>query len=124
VEVKILGTGSTTSSINWQNLQIWKPQMVQEEVLVDICEKDGDRYMFGFNNMPKDNEIAGIGNSIDYKARQLDTRIGRFWSVDPLTKKFPMLTPYQFASNTPIEVPSNGMLIKMINTLPVTETKP
>jgi RHS repeat-associated protein len=102
VEVKILGTGSTTSSINWQNLQIWKPQMVQEEVLVDICEKDGDRYMFGFNNMPKDNEIAGIGNSIDYKARQLDTRIGRFWSVDPLTKKFPMLTPYQFASNTPI----------------------
>ena len=26
----------------------------------------------------------------------------RFLSVDPLTSKFPMLTPYQFASNTPI----------------------
>lgn len=27
---------------------------------------------------------------------------GRFWSVDPLTKKFPSLSPYQFASNNPI----------------------
>ncbi|MEZ4909518.1 MAG: hypothetical protein R2774_01520 [Saprospiraceae bacterium] len=28
--------------------------------------------------------------------------IGRFLSVDPLTKSYPMLTPYQFASNSPI----------------------
>ncbi|MEZ4909524.1 MAG: hypothetical protein R2774_01550 [Saprospiraceae bacterium] len=28
--------------------------------------------------------------------------IGKFLSVDPLTKSYPMLTPYQFASNTPI----------------------
>ncbi len=27
----------------------------------------------------------------------------RFLSVDPLTKDYPMLTPYQFASNTPIQ---------------------
>lgn len=27
----------------------------------------------------------------------------RFISVDPLTKKYPQLTPYQFASNTPIQ---------------------
>src|SRR5690606_10213734 len=57
---------------------------------------------FGYNGQLRVDEIAGIGNSIDYKARQLDTRLGRFWSVDPLTKKFPMLTPYQFASNIPI----------------------
>ncbi len=31
-----------------------------------------------------------------------DTRIARFWGVDPLTKDYPMLTPFQFASNTPI----------------------
>ena len=31
-----------------------------------------------------------------------DTRLGRFWGVDPLTKDYPMLTPFQFASNTPI----------------------
>ncbi len=32
-----------------------------------------------------------------------DTRVCRFISVDPLTKKYPELTPFQFASNTPIE---------------------
>jgi hypothetical protein len=35
--------------------------------------------------------------------RIYDPRIGRFLSVDPLTKKYPELTPYQFASNTPIQ---------------------
>lgn len=29
--------------------------------------------------------------------------LARFISVDPLTKKYPELTPYQFASNTPIQ---------------------
>ncbi len=32
-----------------------------------------------------------------------DTRVGRFLSIDPLAKQFPSLTPYQFASNDPIE---------------------
>jgi hypothetical protein len=32
-----------------------------------------------------------------------DTRLGRFFAVDPLTKKYPFYTPYQFAGNTPIE---------------------
>ncbi len=31
-----------------------------------------------------------------------DSRLGRFLSVDPLTKQYPYLTPYQFASNMPI----------------------
>gem|GEM_PF-3784933 len=48
IKVKILGTGTTTSSINWNNVQIWKPEMVQTDVLVDICEKDNDRYVYGF----------------------------------------------------------------------------
>lgn len=34
--------------------------------------------------------------------RIYDPRLGKFLSVDPITKKFPELTPYQFASNTPI----------------------
>lgn len=32
-----------------------------------------------------------------------DGRLGRFLSVDPITAQYPELTPYQFASNTPIE---------------------
>ncbi len=34
--------------------------------------------------------------------RMYDPRVGRFLSVDPLSGKYPNLTPYQFASNTPI----------------------
>jgi hypothetical protein len=32
-----------------------------------------------------------------------DPRIGKFLSVDPLTKKYPELTPYQYASNRPVD---------------------
>ena len=35
--------------------------------------------------------------------RIYDGRIGKFLSVDPITNKYPELTPYQFASNRPIE---------------------
>lgn len=34
--------------------------------------------------------------------RIYDTRLGRFLSVDPISSEYPELTPYQFASNTPI----------------------
>jgi hypothetical protein len=35
--------------------------------------------------------------------RIYDPRLGRFLSVDPITRQYPELTPYQFASNRPIE---------------------
>ena len=54
------------------------------------------------NGKKKDDEIEGAGNCYDYGFRMYDSRLGRFLSVDPLTKKYPYLTPYQFASNTPI----------------------
>ncbi len=49
-----------------------------------------------------DNEVSGTGNQYDYGFRIYNPRLGKFLSVDPLTRKFPMLTPYQFASNNPI----------------------
>jgi RHS repeat-associated protein len=52
--------------------------------------------------MEKDDELKGEGNAINYEARFFDPRVGRFLSLDPLSKKFPMLSPFQFASNTPI----------------------
>lgn len=38
-----------------------------------------------------------------YWMRIYDPRIGKFLSVDPITAKYPELTPYQFASNSPID---------------------
>ncbi len=57
---------------------------------------------FGFNGKENDNEVKGVGNQQDYGFRIYDPRIGKFFSVDPLTKKYPWYTPYQFAGNQPI----------------------
>lgn len=57
-------------------------------------------YRFGFNGKENDNDIES--GAQDYGMRIYDGRLGRFLSVDPLTKKYPELTPYQFASNSPI----------------------
>jgi len=56
-------------------------------------------YRYGFQGQEKDNEIKGVGNSINYKFRMYDTRVGRFFAVDPLTAKYPWHTPYQFSGN-------------------------
>ena len=61
-----------------------------------------DRYRYGFNGKENDNEVKGEGNQQDYGMRIYDPRLGRFLSVDPLTSKYSMLTPYQFTSNSPI----------------------
>jgi hypothetical protein len=47
--------------------------------------------------------VKGEGEQQDYGMRVYDPRIGKFLSVDPITKDFPWYTPYQFAGNTPIQ---------------------
>jgi RHS repeat-associated protein len=59
-------------------------------------------YRYGFNGKENDNEVKGEGNQQDYGMRMYDGRIGKFLSVDPLTKTFPWYTPYQFSGNSPI----------------------
>jgi len=59
-------------------------------------------YRYGFNGKENDNEVKGTGNQQDYGMRIYDPRIAKFLSVDPITAQYPMLTPYQFASNRPI----------------------
>jgi RHS repeat-associated protein len=62
----------------------------------------GNNYRYGFNGKENDDEVKGDGNQQDYGMRIYDPRIGKFLSVDPLTSQYPELTPYQFASNTPV----------------------
>ncbi len=59
-------------------------------------------YRYGFNGKESDNEIKGFGNEQDYGNRVYDPRVARFLSVDPIANEYPELTPYQFASNSPI----------------------
>jgi RHS repeat-associated protein len=59
-------------------------------------------YRYGFNGQERIDEIHGEGNYLDFKYRGYDSRIGRFFATDPLKSSYPELTPYQFASNSPI----------------------
>lgn len=57
-------------------------------------------YRYGFNGKEKDTEGPV---QYDYGFRIYDPRLVRFKSVDPLSPSYPMLTPYQFASNRPTQ---------------------
>jgi RHS repeat-associated protein len=59
-------------------------------------------YRFGFNGKESDDEVSGSGNQYDYGFRIYNPRLGKFLSVDPLSKSYPWLTPYQFANNSSI----------------------
>jgi RHS repeat-associated protein len=62
----------------------------------------GSGYRYGFNGKEKSDEVYGDGNAYDYGFRIYNPRLGRFLSVDPLTKGYSSLTPYQFSSNNPV----------------------
>jgi RHS repeat-associated protein len=60
-------------------------------------------YRFGFNGQEKDDEIAGVtGSHVSFKYRIYDSRIARFFTIDPLALEYPYWTPYQFAGLMPI----------------------
>ena len=56
-------------------------------------------YRYGFQGQEKDDEIKGEGNSLNYKFRMHDPRVGRFFAVDPLFKEYPWNSPYSFSEN-------------------------
>jgi RHS repeat-associated protein len=60
-------------------------------------------YRYGFQGQEKDDEWKGSGNSINYKYRMHDPRLGRFHSVDPLASEYPHNSPYAFSENRLID---------------------
>ncbi len=66
--------------------------------------QSSDGYRYGFNGKEKDTDKEwGSQTHYDYGFRIYNPAIAKFLSVDPLTQSYPMLTPYQFASNRPID---------------------
>ncbi|MEM7572441.1 MAG: RHS repeat-associated core domain-containing protein [Bacteroidota bacterium] len=60
-------------------------------------------YRYGFNGKENDEEGEwGSLTNYDYGFRIYNPAIARFLSVDPLAPDYPELTPYQFASNSPV----------------------
>jgi RHS repeat-associated protein len=58
------------------------------------------KYRYGFNGKEKADEITSDG--YDFGARIYDGRLGRWMSVDLITKAF--ISPYNFAANSPIQL--------------------
>jgi RHS repeat-associated protein len=61
--------------------------------------ESSDKYRFGFQGQEKDDEIKGEGNSINYKYRMHDPRVGRFFAVDPMYRQYSWNSPYAFSEN-------------------------
>jgi RHS repeat-associated protein len=59
-------------------------------------------YRYGFNGKENDNEVKGAGNQLDFGARIYDSRLGRWFSPDPLEAKFTSFSPYNYSLNSPI----------------------
>jgi len=59
----------------------------------------GDFYRYGFQNQEKDDDIKGAGNSVNYRYRMHDPRVGRFFAVDPLENEYPYNSSYAFSEN-------------------------
>jgi len=60
-------------------------------------------YRYGFQGQEKDDEVKGEGNSLNYTFRMHDARVGRFLSLDPLSKTYPWNSPYAFSENRVID---------------------
>ncbi len=77
-------------------------------------ELDGRRvslegYRFGYQGSEKDNEFKGEGNSYTTEFRQLDPRLGRWLTIDPLFAKFPWQSSYtSFDNNPPQKIDIDG----------------
>lgn len=62
---------------------------------------NSSKYRYGFQNQEVDNELWG--GAISFKFRVEDPRLGRFFSVDPLTSSYPFYSPYAFSGNRIID---------------------
>ena len=63
---------------------------------------NSNNYRYGFNGKERDKSFGASSVVYDYGFRIYNPSLGKFLSVDPLTKSYSMLTPYQFAGNSPI----------------------
>jgi RHS repeat-associated protein len=59
-------------------------------------------YRFGYQGSEKDNEVSGDGNSYTTEFRQLDPRLGRWFSEDPVFQ--PSQSSYTSMDNDPINL--------------------
>lgn len=60
----------------------------------------GTYYRYGFQNQESDKNF--LNGAVSFNFRFEDSRLGRFFSIDPLSNKFPFNSPYVFSENNVI----------------------
>ncbi len=60
-------------------------------------------YPYSFQAQEHDDEVKGDGNSVNYKYRMHDPRLGRFFAIDPLSANYPWNSVYAFSENRVID---------------------
>ncbi len=70
---------------------------------LDVAIVSDNDYRYSFQRQEKDDEIKGEDNSVNYKYRMHDPRVGRFFAVDPLAASFPFNAPYNFSENRVVD---------------------
>lgn len=102
--IKTSPSGFALDLINTTNYYPFGMQMA-DRTLNNTTEPfhDGNLHRYGFQGQEKDDEIKGEGNSVNYKYRMHDPRIGRFFSLDPLAPSYPGNSPYAFSENRVID---------------------
>jgi RHS repeat-associated protein len=104
---KKIGVSSNGTTIDYYNADVISAQDYYPFGQIMPGRKyqapNSNKPRYGFNGKENDNEVKGEGNQQDYGMRIYDPRLARFLSVDPITADYAELTPYQFASNTPIQ---------------------
>jgi len=71
-------------------------------VQLDGRTQSSNSYRYGYQGSEKDDEVKGEGNSYTTQFRQLDPRVGRWLSIDPMSRKYPNQSPYISMDDNPI----------------------
>lgn len=61
-----------------------------------------NNYRFGYQGSEKEDELSGLGNIYTTHFRQLDTRLLRWWSVDPKASEMPWQSSYLSMDGNPV----------------------
>ena len=89
---------------NTSNTLIFKGDYYPFGSLKPLRYSGSNDYGFGFQGQEVDDEVKGDGNSVNYKYRIHDPRLGRFLSIDPLFRSYPHNSPYAFSENRVIDM--------------------
>jgi len=97
-EYSFIAAGITTQ-IRFQEIIVTNNHLLLNNfILEEVGEKDG--YRFGFNGQERDDEVAGVGNTMTATFWEYDARLGRRWNLDP--KPQVNISDYSVMGDNPI----------------------